>query len=117
MTRSKDKVRKLDFAFGRRPTGKSTPLISKAKCSSAERFSKSSIGTKDRRSCRSSEGRPIYEPRFTREVENQVARNRCHYRRQAGGGIELVVTSSQDNTATHCRYALIGFVSLGTRGL
>src|SRR5258705_13483776 len=52
---SKTKVRKLDFAFARLLTGKSTPLISKAKCSSAECFSKSLIGRKIRRRFRSSD--------------------------------------------------------------
>src|SRR3982074_1558967 len=61
---SKTKVGKLDFAFARPLTGKSTPLISKAKCSSAEGFSKSLIGRKIRRSFRSSDEHFGFAPRL-----------------------------------------------------
>jgi hypothetical protein len=50
--RSKDRVRKLDSAFGRRPIGSSTPLISRRKCSGGECLSMSSTGRKIRRPCR-----------------------------------------------------------------
>jgi hypothetical protein len=46
---------KPDFASARRPTGSSPLRISILKCSSAECFSKSSIGRKIRRSFRSSD--------------------------------------------------------------
>src|SRR4030081_2330460 len=63
---SKTKVRKLDFAFARPLTGKSTPLISKANCSSAECFSKSLIGRKIRRSFRSSDEHFGLAPRLVK---------------------------------------------------
>jgi hypothetical protein len=42
----KRQVWQSDSAFGRRPTGESTPPISSRKCSSAECVSRSSIGQK-----------------------------------------------------------------------
>src|ERR1700682_5723262 len=73
---SKTKVGKLDFAFARPLTGKSTPLMSKAKCSSAECFSKSLIGRKIRRSFRSSDEHFGFGPRLLRPAEMPVVQKR-----------------------------------------
>jgi hypothetical protein len=55
MIRLRRREGKPDFASARRPTGSSTLRISSLKCSSAECFSKASIGRKIRRSFRSSD--------------------------------------------------------------